>query len=607
MAAPTPRRLDVFCRALALVALAGGVGCHGFVPGPSNNRGAAGGGGSGAAGIGAAGMVAAGGTSGAAGAPLAEPGDLPLPRLTRDEYLQTLRDLVAQLMPTGADQILAGVLPLTTDLPVDALVTTPSEKHGGFARIDQSEQQQYSDVPATVALALGTALTSSPARVGALLGACSQNGTVMDAACLQAFIKSFGELALRHTLGDDDVAFYAGTAATPPTLADLPKVIAVMLASPRFLYRVESGDTLVAGTIYRLDAWELAARLSYHFWGTLPDAGLRDDARSGKLLTDAGYTAAVDRLMADPRADATLRSFFEQWLWPLLELPPLDSRSGDIVYQAFAGVNLPGPMLRPHMLADVLDAASWVTAHDGTIADLLTNRLSFAKDGDLASIYGLPPWNGQGTPPTLPPARVGLLTRAAFLSTGTINSRPVMKGVFIRTTLLCDPIPPPPPNAANTPIAASANQTTREVIESVTEATGTVCVGCHKSFINPLGFASESFDGLGRERAQQTFFDDGGKVTGQKAVDTTSVPGVTNGDRTASAGMADVTRLIVASGKVEACLASRVFRYAFRRLESDGDQATLDGLTRLARTGTLRDLFKGVALRAEFRQRVIAP
>ncbi len=605
MAAPTPRRLDVLYRALALAALAGGVGCHGSVSSPANNRGAAGTGGGGSSG--AAGMVAAGGTSGAAGTPLGDPGDLPLPRLTRDEYIQTIRDLVAQVMPTGADQILAGVLPLTTDLPVDALVTTPSEKHGGFARIDQSEQQQYSDVPAAVALALGTALTSSPARVGSLLGPCSQNGTVVDPACLQTFIKSFGELALRHTLSDDDVAFYAGTAATPPTLADLPKVIAVMLASPRFLYRVESGDTLVAGTTYRLDAWELAARLSYHFWGTLPDAALRDDARAGKLLTDAGYTAAVDRLMADPRADATLRSFFQQWLWPLLELPPLDSRSGDVVYQAFAGVNLPGPMLRPHMLADVLDAASWVTAHDGTIADLLTNRLSFARDGDLASIYGLPLWNGQGTPPTLPPARVGLLTRAAFLSTGTINSRPVMKGVFIRTTLLCDPIPPPPPNAANTPIAASLNQTTREVIESVTEATGTVCLGCHKAFINPLGFASENFDGLGRARAQQTFFDDAGKVTGQKAVDTTTVPGVTNGDRTASTGMADVTRLIVASGKVEACLASRVFRYSFRRLESEGDQATLDGLTALARTGTLRDLFKGVALRPEFRQRVIAP
>jgi hypothetical protein len=612
MAAPTPRRLAALPCALVLGAsLAGGVGCRGFVTSPARGeagRGGAAAGTSGAAGVpngGAGGSV--GGAGGGAGGPLADPGDLPLPRLARDEYVQTLRDLVAQVMPTDAAAILAGVLPLTADLPPDALVTTPLEKHGGFARVDQSEQQQYADVPVAVATALGAALTSSPARIATLLGACSKAGTVVDAACLQAFIKSFGELALRHAVSDDDVAFYAGTAATPPTLADLPKVIAVLLASPRFLYRVESGDALVAGNTYRLDAWELAARLSYHFWGTLPDAALRDDARTGRLLTDAGYVAAVERLLADPRADATMRSFFQQWLWPLLELPPLDSRSDNIVYQAFAGPNLPGPMLRPHMLADVLDAASWVTAHDGTVADLLTNRLSFAKDPDLAAIYGLPPWNGQGTPPMLPAARVGLLTRAAFLSTGTINSRPVMKGVFIRTTLLCDPIPPPPPNAANTPIVAAANQTTREVIESVTQATGTVCAACHKGFINPLGFASENFDGLGRERAQQTFFDDGGKVTGSKAVDTTSVPGVTAGDLSPSTGMADLTRLIVASGKVEGCLATRLFRYAFRRLETAGDQATLDGLTQLAHTGTLRNLFKGVALRPEFKQRVIAP
>ena len=535
-------------------------------------------------------------------------GDLPLPRLSHDEYLQTVRDLVQQVVPSEAAGIVPAIMNLTGDLPPDALVTIPTEKHGGFARDDQSEQQQYSDVPVTVATALGVALTSTPARVAALFGACSNAGASVDAACLRAFVTSFGAVALRHPLSDDDVTFYMGTAtASPPTSTDLVNVIAVMLSSPRFLYRVESGDQQVAPNVFRLDAYELAARLSYHFWGTMPDATLRADAASGALLTDAGYAAEVDRLMADPRADATLRTFFEQWFWPLLELPPLDSRASDPVFKAFAGANLPGSTLGAHMIAEVLDAAAWVTSHGGGVSDLLTNRLSFAKDADLAAIYGVAPWSGQGDPPMLPASRVGLLTRAAFLSTGTADTRPIMKGVFIRTTMLCDAIPPPPPNAANTPINTAANQTTREAIEAVTEVPGTVCVSCHKPFLNPLGFASENFDSLGRERTAQIFYDATGTMTGSKAVDTTSIPAVVAGDTTPSTGMGDVTRLIASSGKVGACLATRFFRFAFRRIETAGDQPTIGGLATLAATGTLTDVFKGVALRPEFKQRVIIP
>ncbi|HEY8923013.1 MAG TPA: DUF1588 domain-containing protein [Polyangia bacterium] len=558
---------------------------------------------------GTGGVLGGSGTGGMTMGMRTTPGDLPLPRLSHDEYIQTIKDLVTQVMPAAeATKIISAAIPLTTDLSQDALVGSPSEKHGGFSRVDQSEQQPYSDIPVAVAMNLGAAFTSSTTRIAALVGDCSKSGSSINTACLQTFVKSFGEIALRHTLSSDDVTFYAGTATSNPvTAADLAKVVAVMLSSPRFLYRVESGDQMVANNIYALDAWELAARLSYHFWGTMPDATLRDDARSGKLLTADGYTSEVTRLMADPRADGVIRSFFEEMFWPLLELPPLDSRVNDPVYKAFAGANLPTTTLRDHMVNDVLDAASWTVANGGTLSDLLTNRMSFAKDADLAALYGVSPWNGQGTPPMLPASRAGLLTRPAFLSTGTINTRPIMKGVFIRTTLLCDNIPPPPANAANTPITLTGNQTTREVVQTITEQNGTVCQSCHQSLINPLGFASENFDGLGRERTQQTFYDDSGKVTGMKAIDTTSIPRAKSDDTTMSTGMADLTQLIAKSGKVEPCVATRLFRFAFRRVESSIDADAIAGLTQLAQSGKLADLFKGVAMRPEFKQRVITP
>jgi len=534
--------------------------------------------------------------------------DLPLPRLSHDEYLATVHDLVTEALPGEADAVLADIMPAAALLPADQLVGQPNDKHGGFARLDQTEQQEYADVPFDVAVKLGAELTSTPARVAALAGPCTNGGTSLDAACLTAFVHHFGELALRRPPSDDDVAFYAGTAtASPATPADLANVIAVMLSSPRFLYHVESGGDAIAPDTYGLDAWELASRLSYHFWGTMPDAALRDAARSGALGTDEGYRAQVDRLFASAKTTDTLRTFFHQWLWPLLELPALDSRAGDPVYRAFAGADLPGPALRDHMVGDVLDAASWTLAHGGTLDDLLTNTQSFARDADLAAIYGVPPWDGVSDPPALPPERAGLLTRAAFLSTGTINTRPIMKGVFIRTTILCDNIPPPPPNAANTPIEVSTTETTREVIESITEQPGSACAGCHKPLINPLGFASESFDGLGRARTAQIFYDDTGKVVGEKAVDTTSVPAVLAGDATPSSGIGDVTRLVVESGKAARCLAQRYYRFAFRRIETDADEPVLDTLYAEIKKGSLAEAMKSVALRPEFKQRTVTP
>jgi hypothetical protein len=339
----------------------------------------------------------------------------------------------------------------------------------------------------------------------------------------------------------------------------------------------------------------------------MPDAALRDAAASGKLETDAGYASEVDRLMNDPRAATTLRTFFKEWFWPIDELPTLDSRVNDPVFKAFAGSNLPGPTLRDHMVTEVLDASAWVTTHQGTAADLLMNRQAFAKDADLATIYGVPVWDGTSDPATLPKERVGLLTRPAFLATGTADTRPIMKGVFIRTTLLCDSIPPPPNNAAATPIVKGADQTTRDSIVALTETAGSICSGCHKALINPLGFSSENFDSLGRSRTQQIFFDTTGKVTGMKAVDTTGTPGVVIGDMATSTGMDDLTQAIVKSGKVEKCMAAKYFRFAFRRIESANDGNAITGLSQLASSGTLSDFFKGVAFRPEFKQRVIKP
>jgi hypothetical protein len=202
---------------------------------------------------------------------------------------------------------------------------------------------------------------------------------------------------------------------------------------------------------------------------------------------------------------------------------------------------------------------------------------------------------------------VGLLSRAALVATGTANTRPIMKGVFIRTALLCQSIPPPPANANANPPAPEPDMSTREVVEQLTEQAGSNCAGCHQGLINPLGFATESFDALGRFRSEQVLFDDAGERTGTRPVDTRSIPQVVPGDTTPSQGVGDLAQLMVDSGALQQCVARQYLRFSFSRAEDvERDGCALQDLsTRLSAGAPLAEVLRAIALRPEFKQRVI--
>jgi hypothetical protein len=170
--------------------------------------------------------------------------------------------------------------------------------------------------------------------------------------------------------------------------------------------------------------------------------------------------------------------------------------------------------------------------------------------------------------------------------------------------VLCDEIPPPPANAAANPPELSDTLSTREVVEELTHQ-GT-CAGCHLKVINPLGFATENFDALGRVRTTQPLFDkDTGAPTGEAAIDTTSIPGVEAGDETVSSGAADLVDLIMSSEKPAACFARQYFRFTFGRTEDlDKDACVLASVKQSLDDGApLAEVLKAVALGSAFRQR----
>jgi hypothetical protein len=533
----------------------------------------------------------------------AVPAQVPLRRLTRLQYENTVADLVRFALPSGADTVVAWIDPLFDRVPEDLRVG-PDKHYAGYTRLDQAVQQDHVDAFYDVAAAVGEALTLDGARLGEAVGACAVDGDPgNDDACVDDLIRRFGERALRRPIDDADVAFYRQPAGTAPfDGADYADVIALLLNAPHHVYFVEHGQGEAA--VAELDGWELASRLSYHFWQTMPDEQLFEAARSGALVTDAGWQTEVERVFADPRTDAAIAGFFGEWL-DNTTLEELDSRLGTPVFDAFVGDVQVGPELRERMLAEVVDAALHYTRDgEGTYEDFFESDRSFAKTDDLAAIYGVSTWTG-GEPPAFDDAaRVGLLTRAAYLATGSANTRPIMKGVFIRKAILCDEIPPPPPNAAANPPMLSEAMSTREVVE---ELTGTgVCAGCHPTFVNPLGFATENFDALGRKRSEQTLYDpDTGAVVGVAAIDTTGIPRVESDDDTPIEGAADLTRLVLESEKPRACFARQYFRFTFGRMEDlDADGCALADVKAALDEGTpLANVLRTVALSKSFRRR----
>lgn len=533
-----------------------------------------------------------------------------LRRLSMTQYRNTVLDLTRWALgdPLEADTIvrLAGL----DSVPSDRREPTVQDPHGSYRRLDQAIDQTHVDETYRVATTLAGMLTTE-SRLGRVVGACAIDADVTnDESCVSRFVAKFGKRALRRPLDTADESFYRAVYGTDPTAnpAAYADVIAVMLSAPEFLYFVEHGEAEVPGQPgrFELSPYELASRLSYHFWQTLPDDELWQTAQDASLLQPVVLAHQIERLIADPRTRATMAELFADFL-KLEDLPALDGHGQDPLFAAFAGRDLPGPELRQHVIDDALDMLSYYTwtAPSG-LEELFTSELSFARSEDLARIYGAAPWDGNSAPPALPAGqRTGLLTRAWFLAGASANTRPIMRGVFVRRQLLCDEIPPPPANVAAVPPALRSDRTTRQVVEELTQQPGTACTSCHTTMINPLGFAFEGFDALGRVRSEQSLFRNDGTRAGALPIDTTSVPRVTLSDPTPSTGPADVSRLMLQSGKLEACLARNYFRFTFGRYEDlSRDGCALERLrVRLVESGRIRDMLEEAALLPEWRQR----
>ncbi len=274
--------------------------------------------------------------------------------------------------------------------------------------------------------------------------------------------------------------------------AGIESALAFILVNPDFLFRAEAAPSNVApGTPYRISDLDLASRLSFFLWSSIPDEELLTVATSGKLRQPVVLEQQVRRMLADPRSDAFVDNFFGQWLY----LRNLKATVPD--QQVFPDFD---DNLRQAFLRETQLFTGSVVREDRSVVDLLTANYTFVNER-LARHYGISGVYGEQfrRVTITDPARRGLLGQGSVLTVSSYANRtsPVLRGKWILTNILGTPPPAPPPNVP--PFNEMASGTVRE--RMVQHRSNPACSGCH-SVMDPVGFAMESFDAVGHWRTK---------------------------------------------------------------------------------------------------------
>ncbi len=471
------------------------------------------------------------------------PGPRMLRLLTRREYAATVADLL-------------GVEPPTTDLiPVEPTVDG-YDNDAASSVVTARHIDAYMEIAADVA-------DEAVEQSGATLVGCMP----ADPECPRLFVESLGRRALRRPLTGDEVELYTELFDPEATEGDFYEgvrlVVRGMLMSPQFLYRSELGEPIGDGGLYRLTPYEVASALSYGLWGTMPDDELLDAAASGELEDQDGLEAQARRLLDHPRGHAQTGEFFTQWLGTG---PLLQANKDAQVYPDFT------PEIRESMAAEQQAFVDYVMYDStATLQELLLAEFVFADD-TLAAYYGLPLPGSSSPVPVLTtgPERGGLLTMGSVLASHAHpnESSPVARGTFVRERLLCQPLPPPPPDVDATPPEIDPNATTRERFDQ--HSADPVCRGCHE-LIDPLGFGFESYDGVGAFRSTENGLpiDASGEVL---RIEPGAAPIPFDGPRELAAVLAD-------SPATASCVIHHYVRFSTGREVTEEDECTVETLT----------------------------
>ena len=403
---------------------------------------------------------------------------------------------------------------------------------------------------------------ANEARRSALIG-CTLSQ--QDTTCAQDFISSFGRRAFRRPLEAEELEQIMGVVKTATEELNSASEgarwgVVALLLSPHFLYRTELGSG--AGSVaVRLTDFEIASRLAFLIWNSVPDEELLDAAEQGALSTSEGVRVQAERLLDDPKGREAMAAFGEEYM----RLDRLLTQPKD--RELFAEY---GPALQNGMVQDMREVWAAVTLEqEASVLELFSTRQVYANK-DVAQVYGLDPtgldsvtFRMMSLPEDSP--RIGIMSKLGFLSqfANQKEGSPTLRGKFIREALMCTPVEPPPGGVAlELPEAEDGVPTTkRQRLERHRE--DIVCANCHE-YMDPLGLPFESYDAIGRYRT----LDNGLDVDPSGDFDGVPV-----------ANSRELGLVLSSSDVVAHCITEKFYSYAVGHEERAADEVVIDSLT----------------------------
>ncbi len=313
-----------------------------------------------------------------------------------------------------------------------------------------------------------------------------------DADCFRTFIESFGRRVFRRDLLPVEVDPYMellayATEDNPYVDNDfytaVALVIQAMLQDPEFLYRVEWGTPTSNAGVIALDPFAVAARMSYLLWGSMPDDALLADAAAGMLDTAGGRRTVAARMIEAPRAKQQVHRFHAMWL-------------------GYRAIPHPAQLVNAFATETTALIDRVIFDEKRSYLDLFRSNETYLTDF-LADHYGMPhPANGEGWVTYDDPMRAGILSHGSVLASFSkfSDTSPTQRGILVRTRLMCQEIPPPPPDVmVDQPPAETADAVCKADRYRVHTMQSTTCYNCH-SGMDPIGFGLENYDIAGRYR-----------------------------------------------------------------------------------------------------------
>ncbi len=418
---------------------------------------------------------------------------------------------------------------------------------------------------------------------------CKPASAAEETACARTILTSLARRAYRGPVSTAEVntllEFYREGRKSGDFDSGIQQALARILVAPRFVYRIEEEPTTVAsGQVYRISDVELASRLSFFLWSSIPDDELRDVALKGQLRNPQTLAQQVKRMLADSRADAIVENFAGQWLY-LRELGNVQTEAKSF------DENLRRAFRRETEM--MFDA---IVREDRSLIDLLDADYTFV-DERLARHYGIPNVTGSYFRRVSLPAdspRRGLLGQGSVLTVTSTATRtsPVVRGKWVLENLLGTPAPVPPPGVETNLGGAEGAKTSsvRERLEA--HRASPTCASCHR-IMDPMGFALENFDLVGGWRE----FDGPSRIDskGQLA------------DGTPVSGPADLRQAVLSrSDAFMTTAAEKLLTYALGRPVHDYDMPTVRAIVRRAGANNNRfsSLVMGIIESDSFQKRV---